>query len=31
MEMVVTEGSTVPIKVLHAGIARVKRYCFNIP
>ncbi len=30
MEAVVTEGSTVPIRVTHAGIARVLRYTFTL-
>jgi hypothetical protein len=29
-EMVVTEGSTVPIKVTHAGICKVKRWAFDM-
>jgi hypothetical protein len=28
--MVVTEGSTVPIRVTHAGIVRAKRYGFSL-
>jgi hypothetical protein len=30
-EMVVTEGSTVPIRMTHAGIVRVERYGFMMP
>jgi hypothetical protein len=30
MEMVVTEGSTVPIRMTHAGIVRVARYAFDL-
>jgi hypothetical protein len=29
-EMVITEGSTVPIRVTHAGIVKVRRYDFDL-
>ena len=30
VEMVLTEGSTVPIKMVHAGICKVKRFSFSL-
>jgi hypothetical protein len=29
--LVVTEGSTVPINVMHAGLVRVAGFIFNMP
>jgi hypothetical protein len=30
-EMVITEGSTVPIRATHAGIVSVRRRAFSLP